>query len=95
MALHSLRFLERNTVVPRYRALGLSTALSALNPGSALNPWSFLLSCMEIVSQLKVYRRRRRFATAATAPRIFGIFFTTILNIKPKKIIKHKWLVCK
>ena len=28
-------------------------------------------------------------------PRIFGIFFTTILNIKPKKIIKHKWLVCK
>ena len=24
------------------------------------------------------YRRRRQFATAATAPRIFGIFFTTI-----------------
>ena len=41
------------------------------------------------------YRRRRQFATAATAPRIFGIFFTTILNIKPEKIIKYKWLVCK
>ena len=41
------------------------------------------------------YRRRRQFATAATAPHIFGIFFTTILNIKPQKIIKHKWLVCK
>ena len=35
-----------------------------------------------------MYRRRRRFATAATAPRIFGIFFTTILNIKPEKNYK-------
>ena len=43
----------------------------------------------------KLYRRRRQFATAATAPRIFGIFSTTILNMKPEKITKYKWLVCK
>ena len=49
-----LKLLKHNTVVNGYRALGPSTALSALNTGSALNPGTILLSCMEIVSKLKV-----------------------------------------
>ena len=43
-----------STVVTGYRALGPSKALSALNPGSTLNPGTILLSYMEIVSKLKV-----------------------------------------
>ena len=46
--------LDTHTVVPGYKALGSSMALSALNPGSALNPVPILLSCLEIVSKLKV-----------------------------------------
>ena len=37
----------------------------------------------------KIYRRRRQSATAATVPPIYGNFYMTNLNIKPKKIIKY------
>ena len=43
-----------STVVPGFRALGPSTTLCALNPGSALNPGTILLSYKEIVFKLKV-----------------------------------------
>ena len=49
-----MRIWMINTVVPGYRALGPSKALSALNPGSTLNPGTILLSYMEIVSKIKV-----------------------------------------
>ena len=43
------------TVVPGFRALGPSTALGALNPGSALNRGNTLINKLEIVnSQLMV-----------------------------------------
>ena len=32
---------SQNTVVPGFKALGPSTTLCALNPGSALNPGTF------------------------------------------------------
>ena len=47
-------YVMLGTVVPGYKALGPSTALSALNPGSTLNPGTILLSYMEIVSKIKV-----------------------------------------
>ena len=50
----SLRKTFLSTVVPRFKALGLSMASSALNPGSSLNPGTSLLSYMEIVSTRKV-----------------------------------------
>ena len=43
-----------NIVVPGFKALGPSTALSALNPGSAQNPGTNSLSNKEIVCKLKV-----------------------------------------
>ena len=39
-----------NTVVPGFRALGPSTALGALNPGSALNRGTTLINNLEIVN---------------------------------------------
>ena len=47
-----------NTVVPGFRALGLSTALDALNPGSALNQGTTAFNNLEIVNgQLMVDRK--------------------------------------
>ena len=43
-----------STVVPGFKELGPSTALSSLNPRSALNQGTLLLSHMEIVFILKV-----------------------------------------
>ena len=45
-------FIWQKIVFPGFKALGPSTALSALNPRSALNPGTILLSYMEIVSKL-------------------------------------------
>ena len=41
-------FSQKSTVVPGFRALGPSTALSALNPGSALNRGTTLFNNLEI-----------------------------------------------
>ena len=50
-----ITYIEVDTVVPGFKALGPLTALSALNPGSALNLGTNLLSYMEIVSTHKLY----------------------------------------
>ena len=49
---------QNGTVVPGFRALGLSTALSALNPGSALNQGTTSFNNLKIVNgQLMVDRK--------------------------------------
>ena len=40
-------FALSSTVVPGFKALGPSTALSAINPGSALNPGTAILQNKE------------------------------------------------
>ena len=46
------------------------------------------------VADEREYRWRRQFATAATAPPIFGNFLMTILTKTPQNIIKYKWVIC-
>ena len=48
-----LRHIQ-STVVPGFKVLGPSTALSAVNPGSALNPGTFSLRYREIVFKHKI-----------------------------------------
>ena len=45
---------DLSTAVSGFKALGPLTAISALNPGSNLNPGIILLSYMEIVSKHKL-----------------------------------------